>query len=95
VLAPDAWGGYLIYRLYPQRQVVIDDRHDLYGAERFRDYLSLMQVEPGWKGVLENWQIRTLVLPARSTLASMLRELPQEWQAVHEDRTAVVFEKKD
>ena len=95
VLAPDAWGGYLIYRLYPQRQVVIDDRHDLYGAERFRDYLSLMQVEPGWKGVLENWQIRTLVLPARSTLASMLRELPQEWQAVHEDRTAVVFKKKD
>jgi hypothetical protein len=95
VLAPDMWGGYLIYRLYPQRQVVIDDRHDLYGAERFREYLTLMQVEPGWKDVLQKWRIRTLVVPTGSTLANMLRELPQEWQAVHEDGTAVVLERKD
>jgi hypothetical protein len=95
VLAPDMWGGYLIYRLYPQRRAVIDDRHDLYGAERFRQYLTLMQVEPGWKDVLQKWRIRTLVLPTGSTLANMLRELPQEWQAVHEDATAVIFERKD
>ncbi len=95
VLAPDAWGGYLIYRLYPQRRVVIDDRHDLYGSERFREYLTLMQVEPGWKGVLQKWQIRTLLLPARSTLASMLRELPREWRVAHQDETAVVLEKTE
>lgn len=95
MLAPDMWGGYLIYRLYPQRRVVIDDRHDLYGAERFREYLTLMQVETGWKDVLQKWQVRTLVLPAGSTLANILRELPREWQAVHEDGTAVVLEKKD
>jgi hypothetical protein len=95
VLAPDAWGGYLIYRLYPQRRVVIDDRHDLYGPERFREYLTLMQVEPGWKDVLQKWRVRTLLLPARSTLANMLRELPQQWQMVHEDGTAVVLERKD
>jgi hypothetical protein len=95
VLAPDAWGGYLIYRLYPQRQVVIDDRHDLYGADRFREYLTLMSLEPGWKDVPQKWKIRTLVLPARSTLANMLHELPQEWQTVHADGTAVVLERKD
>jgi hypothetical protein len=95
VLAPDLWGGYLIYCLYPQRHVVIDDRHDLYGADRFRDYLTLMQAQPGWKDVLERWRLRTLVLPTRSTLANMLRELPQEWQVVHEDRTAVVLEKRE
>ena len=94
VLAPDLWGGYLIYRLYPHRQVVIDDRHDLYGADRFRDYLTLMQVQPGWKDVLENWKVTVLVLPARSTLANMLREQPQQWQIVQEDGTAVVLEKK-
>ncbi|MGC2248399.1 MAG: hypothetical protein WA609_17465, partial [Terriglobales bacterium] len=31
VFSTDSWGGYLIYRLYPSRQVVVDDRHDLYG----------------------------------------------------------------
>jgi hypothetical protein len=95
VLAPDLWGGYLIYRLYPQRRVVIDDRHDLYGADRFRDYLTLMQVQPGWKDVLEKWHVRTLVLPTRSTLANILRELPQEWRVAHEDGTAIVLEKRE
>jgi hypothetical protein len=31
VLTPDSWGGYVIYRLYPGRKIVLDDRHDLYG----------------------------------------------------------------
>jgi hypothetical protein len=94
VFAPDWWGGFLIYRLYPARQVVIDDRHDLYGEERFREYLILTQGEPGWKKVLEQWQIRTAVLPAGETLASLLRELPDDWQPVYEDKVAVVFESR-
>lgn len=94
IFAPDWWGGFLIYRLYPERRVVIDDRHDLYGTERFRDYLILTQGEPGWKKVLEQWQVRTAVLPAEDTLASLLRELPEDWQPVYEDKVAVVFEKR-
>jgi hypothetical protein len=94
IFAPDWWGGFLIYRLYPERQVVIDDRHDLYGTARFREYLILIQGEPGWKSVLERWQIRTALLPAGDTLASLLRELPQEWQLVYEDKVAVVFERR-
>lgn len=94
VCSIDAWGGYLIYRLYPGGQVVIDDRHDLYGSQRFREYLVLMQVEPRWKEVLEKWRIQTMLLPAGSTLANLLRELPQEWQATYEDKVAVVFERK-
>lgn len=94
VFSPDSWGGYLIYRLYPKRRVVMDDRHDLYGSDRVRDYLVLVQVEPGWKDVLEKWQIRTLVFPRNSTLVGILRELPQEWSVVYEDKLAVVMEKK-
>lgn len=94
IFAPDWWGGFLIYRLNPERQVVIDDRHDLYGTARFREYLILIQGEPGWKNVLEQWQIRTALLPAGDTLTSLLRELPGEWQPVYEDKVAVVFEKR-
>jgi hypothetical protein len=39
VLVPDYWGGYFIYQLYPDRLVVVDDRHDLYGEEKFKSYL--------------------------------------------------------
>jgi hypothetical protein len=94
VFSTDAWGGYLIYRMYPRRKVVVDDRHDLYGSDRIRQYLILTQVEPGWQRVLEQCQIRTALLPANSTLANMLRELPRDWRVAYQDEVAVVFEKR-
>jgi hypothetical protein len=94
VFSTDAWGGYLIYRLYPERKVVVDDRHDLYGSGRIREYLILLQGEPGWENVLDKWQIRTALLPARSTLANLLRELPQQWRPIYEDSVAILFKKE-
>lgn len=94
VFSTDAWGGYLIYRLYPKRKVVIDDRHDLYGSGRIRQYLALTQGEPGWQGVLQHWGIQTVLLPTDSTLANLLRELPQDWRVEYEDKVGVVFEKR-
>jgi hypothetical protein len=78
----------------PTRKVVVDDRHDLYGSDRIRQYLILTQAEPGWRDVLEKWQIRTALLPAGSTLANLLRELPQDWRVAYEDKVAVVFERR-
>ncbi len=94
VFSTDAWGGYLIYSMYPERKVVVDDRHDLYGSGRIRQYLILTQAEPGWQSVLEQWQIRTALLPTDSTLANLLRELPRDWRVVYEDKVAVVFERQ-
>jgi len=94
VFGPDQWGGYFVYRLYPQRLVQIDDRHDLFGPGRFREYLILMQGEPGWRDVLEKWRIRTLVLPADSTLTNLVAQLPREWKTVYEDQSAVVVERR-
>ena len=99
VFSTDSWGGYLIYRMnpermYPERKVVIDDRHDLYGSDRIRQYLILTQAEPGWQNVLQDWQIRTALLPTDSTLANLLRELPQDWRVAYEDKVAVVLERR-
>ncbi|MGA8299220.1 MAG: hypothetical protein WB817_07025 [Terriglobales bacterium] len=93
ILSTDSWGGYLIYRLYPERQVVFDDRHDLYGTERVREMLILMQGEPGWRDLLEEWHIHCVLLAPDSTLANLLREVPQEWRLAYEDKVAVVFER--
>jgi hypothetical protein len=94
IFSTDAWGGYLIYVMYPDRKVVIDDRHDLYGSGRVRQYLILSHAEPGWQSVLEEWKIRTALLPADSTLAGLLRELPRDWRIAYEDKVAVVFERR-
>jgi hypothetical protein len=93
VFSLDSWSGYLIYRLYPRRQVVVDDRHDLYGSDRIRQILILMQGEPGWREVLVDWHIRLALLPADSTLANLLRQMPEQWRITYQDKISVVFER--
>ena len=94
IFSTDTWGGYIIYRLYPHRQVVVDDRHDLYTSTRMRDVLIVLQGEHGWRDILEQWRIRTILIPRGSTLANLLRELPQDWQLTYQDSVAEVFQRK-
>jgi hypothetical protein len=92
IFCPDSWGGYLIYRLSPQVKVVVDDRHDLYGEVLLSKYLTLVRVEPGWNRILDEWNVRRVLMPAGSALANILRETPQ-WHVTHEDKTAMLFER--
>jgi len=93
IFCPDTWGGYLIYRLYPRTKVVVDDRHDLYGEQFLKDYLKVIWIAPGWEEVLDKEHVHWVLVPARSTLANMLKVTPQ-WRVAHEDETAVLFQKQ-
>jgi len=90
VFAPDFWGGYLIYRLYPQTKLAIDDRHDFYGETFLKSYLKAVHVEPGWQDFLNQHEVRCIVVPKDSALANILFETPA-WQSIYSDDVAVVF----
>ena len=90
IFSLDYWGGYLIYRLYPETRVVLDDRHDLYGDQFFKDFLKVLYIQPGWDKVLEEQHVDWVLMPAQSTLATMLRVTPQ-WNLVYEDKVAALF----
>jgi hypothetical protein len=90
VLAPDSWGGYLIYRLYPKRQIVIDDRHDFYGEQTLKSYLKMIRVEQGWEEFLNQHDVSTAVLPANSALSVVLGHTAG-WTMVHSDDVATTF----
>jgi hypothetical protein len=90
VFSTDAWGGYLIYRLYPQLKVVVDDRHDLYGPAFMQEYLTLLHAEPGWEAILNEWNANWVLLPPACALSSVLKERP-DWQIVYDDGLAVIF----
>jgi len=90
VFCPDYWAGYLIYRLDPQMQVVVDDRHDLYGAEFLKHYLKVIHVEPGWDEALKGMGANWVLTPKESPLANMLKEVA-EWTIVYGDDRAVLF----
>jgi len=91
VFSTDQWGGYLIFRLYPEK-VLVDDRHDLYGADFFKSYLRILHVEPGWTAQLDSFHAARVLVPAQSSLAGALEGLP-EWRVEYRDPTAVLFRK--
>ena len=92
IFSLDSWGGYLIYRLYPDVKVFVDDRHDFYGEAFLRNYLKVLHVEPGWEAVLDDLHVKLVLLPNKSKIASALRNSPN-WKLTYEDGTAVVFER--
>ncbi|HLZ43611.1 MAG TPA: hypothetical protein VKQ11_21775 [Candidatus Sulfotelmatobacter sp.] len=92
VLTPDYWGGYLIYRLYPRTQVVVDDRHDFYGADFFKLYLRMMHVEFGWDEFLQRYKPAYVLVPRESPLANMLMKTPG-WKVIHLDELSITFQR--
>jgi len=90
VLSPDSWGGYLIYRVYPAGRVVVDDRHDLYGAAFFKSYLKMTRIEPGWQDFLREHDVACVLFPRDSAIATVLRQTPG-WKSVYEDELSVIF----
>ena len=93
VLSTDYWGGYVIYRTYPKAQVVVDDRHDLYGEEFFRSYLTMMHGERGWELFLRDHPASCLLLPRNGALTSLIVQTP-EWKEIYSDEVAIAFERR-
>jgi len=84
------WGGYLIWRLYPERKVFIDGRADLYGDAFVLDYLNTYHAEPGWRQNLDRHGVRTVLIEPHTSLANVLRE-EKSWRIAYEDPDAVIF----
>ena len=94
IFAPDSWGGYLIYRLYPHNKVFVDDRHDLYGEDFMREYLKTVRLAPDWDVFLGEKKVNWALLPAESSLANMLKETSR-WSLIYQDGTSVLLERKN
>ena len=84
------WGGYLIWRLWPDALVYVDGRTDLYDDVFLRDYLRVAAAQPGFESVLERDRIGWVFVEASSALDVVLSR-EADWTSVYRDDTAVVF----
>jgi hypothetical protein len=91
LLAPDKYGGYLIYRFAGRRKVFFDGRSDFYGAAFMKDYIRLMQVRPGWREQVEDWAFTHALLPKDYSLVAALEQAG--WKRVYGDEVATLLEK--
>jgi hypothetical protein len=88
LLAPDLFGGYLIYR---GRTVFFDGRSDFYGLEFMRRYIDLVEVRPGWAAELDRWNFTHALLPNRYSLIPALEA--RGWKKTYADGTATILER--
>jgi hypothetical protein len=87
------WGGYLIYQLHPQRPVFIDGRADVYGDRFIDGYMKVMRLEPDWRRVLDEHDVRLVLVEKESPLAVVLTD-DGAWQEIYAGEVERLFERR-
>ena len=90
LLAPDMYGGYLIYRFQGARKVFFDGRSDFYGIGFMKDYIKLVQVRPGWQEQMKRFGFTHALLPNEYSLLAALEQAG--WRRMHRDKVATLLE---
>lgn len=85
-----SWGGYLLYRLWPEQKVFIDGQTDFYGEQLTRDYMTIREMGDGWQAKIEKYHIDWMIIPAQSMLAQRLSQ-DENWTKIYQDETALVL----
>jgi len=91
------WGGYIIWRSYPERQVFFDGRDISAGVMEL--YSQVIEARPGWREVLDAYGVDIMLIPVLSggngvltpIIFRMALEGPGHWRLVFLDHNQVVF----
>jgi len=84
------WGGYLLYQLWPEKEVFIDGQTDFYGESFTRLYERVITLDEGWQKVLNSYDVKWVIMPANSKLVQTLLSDPQ-WEAIYLDEVTAVL----
>ena len=84
------WGGYAIWKLYPEYRVFVDGRADLYGDDLLRQFENAVQLRSGWRDVLDKWDVEAVFVPPSSALAQAL-VLDPDWHTAFIDSQAIIL----
>lgn len=90
---PYEWGGYLIWKFYPQYKAFIDSR----SIGSVEDYNRVRDADPDWEKILQKYGVNTVLywplLPYRADVPPILFELQRHsgWSPVYWDSRSVIF----
>jgi hypothetical protein len=87
-----AWGGYMIYRFYPQqsRRVWLFGEADLMGDTIMNEYVDVVNLHSDWLSILNSWNVDYVVFEPDMPLTSALAT-QSNWHLVYSDAVAVIY----
>jgi hypothetical protein len=86
----DEIGDYVIYWLYPRHKVFVDGRSDMYGEPILKEYSMVTGIEPGWKDVLDKYNINYIFFYTDSVLVRHLLT-DSGWKSIYSDNVSSIF----
>lgn len=84
------WGGYLLYRVWPDELVFIDGQTDFYGETLMREYIEVITLTDGWEDILTRHNVAWMLIPRHEMLAQHIYT-DENWIVIYEDNTSVIF----
>jgi hypothetical protein len=87
------WGGYLLYRIWPQQRVFVDSQSDFYGEPFLRRYEKIYTASSDWQAALDALRVEAVIIPTAGRLAAELASSPG-WHIAYEDPTATIYERR-
>jgi len=87
-----SFGSYLIWAAYPQYQVFVDSRIELFSEKVWSDYLNLSNANDDWEASLRDYGVNTLMLsPMEQPILIKAVQKSGEWDLLFQDLSTLIF----
>ncbi|CAG0936229.1 hypothetical protein TFLX_05095 [Thermoflexales bacterium] len=88
------WGGYLLWRLWPEYPVYADGRTDVYPNAFLQEYLQIVTGQQDAPALFDERGIRTVIIEQEAPLVIQLVKSGL-WQEAYRDEKAAVLTRRD
>lgn len=92
VFCSDQWGGYLVYKNFPQQRIFIDGRHNYYGEKFLKQTLAMNEGRSGWRETFDRQNFDIVLSTADSTITTLLITAP-DWRVVDRVGNGIMLER--
>lgn len=96
IFATPDYGGYLVYQLWPRYRVYIDDRNQLIGEDRYKEYFGIISIRQHWRETLNSTGADYLILGENMLLTRLLQRGGLGWieELRDSDSKNILFKKE-
>lgn len=88
------FGGYFLWRAWPDHPVFVDGRTEVYKGQVLDEYLAVSGAEPGWEEIVERYGISFFVVRPERDVGRVLLD-HEGWDLVYFDYNAAIFVRDD
>lgn len=87
-----SFGSYIIWSAYPQYQVFVDSRIELFPENVWLDYFRISNAEGDWEAQLREYGVNTLMLsPVEQPALVKAISQSSDWKLVYQDPVALIY----